>query len=463
MAERPADDDAPRRSVLVIGQGRLADVVRRALDDAGAQVIHLREPTDRQIRRALSPDVVAVMVIGRDDRALLRYALVVEGLRPGVRLIVTIYNRDLGAQLRRAVRNLRVMSMADIVAPSLAAACLGDDLISVRRRGDPALGIRPGADGPVTAPLAVHRPHPGDRLLAHLTSLLHPFELSAKTLLAGLLGFLLILVADSTVLSLALHEPVVDAVYSAVKTIVTVGPGAGVEDGPAGLKLFSATMMLAALAFTAVFTAGLIERLLERRLVAILGPRAMPRSDHVVVVGLGQVGLRLCMMLRGLGIPVVAVESNPDADNIRRAKRYGIPVVIGRGNSRAVLGRLSLARARALAAVASDEIENISAAMAALAIREDLRTVLRAGSGDVVDETRALFQIGAVRNVYRIGGTLLAAAALGSPAEEAFVADDSVWVIGQDGRIERFDAHLETAAPAAGGPATPDAPPPADA
>jgi len=82
MAERPADDDAPRRSVLVIGQGRLADVVRRALDDAGAQVIHLREPTDRQIRRALSPDVVAVMVIGRDDRALLRYALVVEGLRP---------------------------------------------------------------------------------------------------------------------------------------------------------------------------------------------------------------------------------------------------------------------------------------------------------------------------------------------------------------------------------------------
>jgi hypothetical protein len=150
----------------------------------------------------MSPDVDAVMVICRDDRASLRVALVVEGLR----LIVTIYNRDLGAQLRRAVRNVRVMSMADIVAPSLAAACLSDDLLSVGRLGDRVLGIRPGADGPATAPLAVHRPNPGERLLTNLTSLLHPFELSAKTLLSGLLGFVLILVTDSFVVSLALHD-----------------------------------------------------------------------------------------------------------------------------------------------------------------------------------------------------------------------------------------------------------------
>jgi voltage-gated potassium channel Kch len=168
------------------------------------------------------------------------------------------------------------------------------------------------------------------------------------------------------------------------------------------------------------------------------------------------------MMLRVLGVPVVAVERDPDADNIRRARQYHVPVVIGRGSSRAVLRRLSLARARALAAVTSDEIENISATMAALAMREDLRTVLRAGSGDMMDETRALFRIGAVRDVYRIGGTLLAAAALGSPAEEVFVADETVWVIGQDGRLERFDTHLETAA--RGAQAAEAAPPaPADA
>ncbi|MGI8413048.1 MAG: NAD-binding protein [Solirubrobacteraceae bacterium] len=452
-------EPAPRQRILLIGQGRLVDVTRRALEDAGAQLFYLREPNDRQIRLAMSPDLDAVIIISRDDRVSLRLALVVEGLRPGVRLIVTIYNRDLGAQLRRAVVGVRVMSMADIVAPPLAAACLADDLLSVRRpeRQEPGArpgpqapitAIRAGPDGPVTAPLAVHRRNPAERLLSNLTSLVHPFELSAKTLLAGLLGFLGILLADSLVVALAEHETVVDALYSATKTIVTVGPGSAVERGPAWLKLFSATMMLAALGFTAVFTAGLIDRLLDRRLVAILGPRTVPRTDHVVVVGLGQVGLRLCTTLRTLGVPVVAVEVNPDADNIRRARQYGIPVVIGHGSSRAVLDRLSLPHARALAAVTSDEIENISTAVAALAIREDLRTVLRAGSGDILDETRALFRIGAVRDVYRIGGTLLAAAALGSPAQEAFVADEIIWVIGHDGAIESFDAHLATMASA---------------
>jgi hypothetical protein len=96
--------------------------------------------------------------------------------------------------------------------------------------------------------------------------------------------------------------------------------------------------------------------------------------------------------------------------------------------------------------VTSDEIENIAAAVAALAIRENLRTVLRAGSGDVLDETRALFRIGAVRDVYRIGGALLAAAALGCPAEGAFTVEEAVWVIGQDGRLQPFDAHIEAAA-----------------
>jgi hypothetical protein len=441
-----SDESGPRQRILVIGQGRQVDVARRAMDEAGAEVVYLREPTDQQIRRALGPEVDAVLVISRDDRVALRLALVVEGLREGVRLVVTIYNRDLGAQLGRAVRNLRVVSMADVVAPSLAAACLSDDLLSVRRTDDRVLAIRPGPDGPVTAPLVIHRRRPGEHLLANLGSLLHPFELSAKTLLAGLLGFAVILLTDSVVLALALHESVVDAVYAATKTIVTVGPAAAVDRGPGWLKLYSAATMLAAVAFTAVFIAGLIERLLDQRLVAIVGSRAMPRKDHVVVVGLGQVGMRLCMMLRVLGVPVVAVERDPTADNIRRARLYNIPVVVGRGSSAAVLRRLSLDRARAVAAVTSDEIENISAAMAALAIRADLRTVLRAGSGEVMDETRSLFRIGAVRDVYRVGGTLLAVAALGSPAQEAFIADDTIWVIGPEGRIEPVDVHLQAPA-----------------
>ncbi len=70
--------------------------------------------------------------------------------------------------------------------------------------------------------------------------------------------------------------------------------------------------MIAALGFTAIFTAGLIDRLLDRRLTAILGSRSVPRKGHVVVVGLGNVGLRLCLVLRDLGVRVLAVETDAD-------------------------------------------------------------------------------------------------------------------------------------------------------
>jgi len=431
----------PPQRIMVIGQGRLIDVVRRALDDVGARVIHLRSPNDREIRRTLTDDVDAVVVISRDDRVALRLALVVEGVRPGVRLIVTIYNRDLGTQVRRAVGNVRVMSMADIVAPALAGPCLGEHLIAVSRSDAGPRGVRASAHGPQLAPLESTGSRLVGRMLANVASLLHPFETSAKTLLIGLLGFVVVLLTDAVVVGVTLHETPIEALYLATRAIVTVGPNLAIEEGPAWLRLFSSVTMIAALAFTAVFTAGLINRMIDRRMVAIVGRRSMPRRDHVVVVGLGQVGLRLCLMLRELGVPVVAIERDPEADNLARAKQYQVPVVIGGGNSRNVLRRMSLERARALAAVTSDEIENISTVVAALAIREDLPTLLRAGSGDVTDESRALFSIGTVRDVYIIGGTLLAAAALGSQASEAFVHDDIVYVTGLDGAVQPFAEH----------------------
>ena len=335
--------------------------------------------------------------------------------------------------------------MADIVAPALAGPCLSEDLIALSRSAQPdrpPRGVRTGDTGPVLAPLAPRGGRLGDRARASVASLLRPYELSAKTLLAGLLGFVAILLADAIVVGLALHEPAMKALYLATRAIVTVGPNEGIDHGPGWLLPFSTAVMLAALAFTAIFTAGLINRLMGPRLVAILGRRTMPRRDHVVVVGLGQVGLRLCLVLRELGVPVVAVERDLQAGNVERARHYGIPVVIGAGGSRGVLSRLSLGRARALAAVASDEIENISTAVTALSVRENLPTLLRAGSGDVLDETRALFRRGVVRDVYLIGGTLLAAAALGSEASEAFPYGDTIYITRDDGEVEPFAAHV---------------------
>ena len=95
--------------------------------------------------------------------------------------------------------------------------------------------------------------------------------------------------------------------------------------------------MLVALFFAAALTAGLVNRVVERSLTGLVGRRAVPRRDHVVVVGLGQVGMRLCLLLRACRIPLVAVESDEHGESVGIAKELGLPVVIGRGADPSVL------------------------------------------------------------------------------------------------------------------------------
>ncbi len=100
------------------------------------------------------------------------------------------------------------------------------------------------------------------------------------------------------------------------RALATVDPNPEVQDGPKWFKVVISLSMLVALLFAAAFTGGLVERLIGRNLTGLLGRRAVPRSDHVIVVGLGQVGLRVCVLLRACGISVVAVDDQPDGENV---------------------------------------------------------------------------------------------------------------------------------------------------
>lgn len=442
MTASPASDRAREQPrVLLIGNDEMTGVTQRTLRDAGAIVTNLRDPSDPAIRTALQrrEKIDTVVVISKDDHVSLRSALVVEGVAPGIALVVTVFDHDVASKLAETVRNVRVISMADVVVPSIAAACLDHSPLSLHRSRAGFKAVRAGSEGPEIVALDLPARGLVARAVSGLGALARPFDLSAKILVGGLLGFFAILVFELAMTMAFLHEPLVEAVYTATKTIVTVGPNPHIDDGPDWFQLFSSAMMVAGLAFTALFTAGVVNRLIDRRLVAIVGRRVAPRSDHVIVVGLGQVGLRLCLLLRELGQPVIAIESNPDADYVARAKEHGLPVVIGRGGSLELLRRVSTNRARALAAVTSKEIENIAIVVAALSCRADLRTLLRAGQGEVTNETRSLLKLGVVRDVYRIGGTLIAAMALGSEAREAFLHEKVVYLVTPDGTIEAFD------------------------
>ena len=76
-----------------------------------------------------------------------------------------------------------------------------------------------------------------------------------------------------------------------------------------------------------------------------------------------------------------------------------------------------------MAAVTNEDLRNIEAAMAARSLNDDLRIVLRAGDGDVSEETRSLARIGHVVDVHRLGAAYIAGVALGSDADAVALRD----------------------------------------
>jgi Trk K+ transport system NAD-binding subunit len=417
---------------MLLGPGDLAEEVRQALDALDAVVVRLLEPTDREVQHAVDRGIDRVAIVGGEDAFVVRMTLMVRSAAPDVPILATAFDRTTAEQLS-GLGETEVTSLADIVAASLAGPCLGDDLEAVRVTDDGPVGLKTTGDGVEEVPVEVP---PRRQLRAALRALLRPYDKSAALLLVGALGLIVVLLAETIGAMIVLGQGFVDAFYGASKTLVTVDPNDKVADGPKGFKVFISASMLTALVFEALFTAGIVNRLIDRRLTGIVGKRAVPRRDHVVVIGLGQVGMRLCLLLRRCGIGIVAVDDREEGENVGVAKELGLPVVIGRGADPSLLRRLSVRHAVAVAAVTQDDLQNISIAMAARSINADVRIVIRAGDGELANETRSLFQLGLVRDVHRIAAALLAARLTGSEAREVICHEDEAHLLNDDGSIE---------------------------
>ncbi|MFG2982145.1 potassium channel family protein [Streptomyces sp. NPDC048258] len=126
-----------------------------------------------------------------------------------------------------------------------------------------------------------------------------------------------------------------------------------------------------------VLVAAALEALGAFRTATVL--RRPPRglSGHVVLLGLGKIGARVLARLRELEIPVVCVESDPQARGVALARRLRVPVVVGDVTDEGVLEAARVHRAHALLALTSSDTTNLEAALYARGVKPDLRVVMR--------------------------------------------------------------------------------------
>ena len=397
--------NAPR--ILVIGHSDVGRRVCGLLQDQGIEVVHLDEPSDDEIRTVLAGRIDGVAVLVHDDIRALRYSLVVEHIRPGVRLFVTMFRRTSRSQLERAVPNSTVLSPAAIAVPSMVAAAIAPEFQVIRRRGAATVEEWVSFRDAATYAIAPFAPPLRDRLrgvLGMVRGQLRPYDRGSGVLMFGVAGLAAVLVVD-TLVGMT-HESFLRALYGAVLTTSTITTP--IVEGESPRILWSSTAALLVMAFTATFAAGIVHHLQEGRHVALFGRRVVPKSGHVIVAGMGQVGLRLAQEIRELGIPVVGIETREETPTLSLAKGMRIPVIIGSATSQETLRRAGLRGARAIVAASSHENDNIAISIVAGAIAPEINIVLRAGTDDAINETRSLFHIGAAVDANALTAAMVA-------------------------------------------------------
>ncbi|MEV6053922.1 NAD-binding protein [Streptomyces sp. NPDC052107] len=394
------------------------------------RVLEAAEITESVLAQAGVERAAALALVFEDDETNIRAALTARRLNPRLRLVLRLYNRRLGQHIEELLdqaaalatgngeggtdASTTVLSDADTAAPALAATAVAGTSKVVQTEGlllraveRPAAGTGlctlallspPGADPEGGADLEPRLLPDDDEVgqasgraavvLEQVSSAgggesaapgrggVPPFaSLFSRRLRWSLAGMVACVVALAVALWVVTGIHPLRAFYLTLLDLFAIDdPALGASLGRQILQLLSG---LVGLLLLPVLLAAVLEALGTFRTASALRKPPRGLGGHVVLLGLGKIGTRVLTRLRELNIPVVCVESDPEARGLATARRLRVPVVLGDVTQEGVLESAKIHRAYALLAVTSADTTNLEAVLYARNVRPDLRVVLR--------------------------------------------------------------------------------------
>jgi Trk K+ transport system NAD-binding subunit len=378
----------------------------------------------------------ALALADQEDAGNVDAALLAQEINPDIRIVIRMFNLGLGERMTHLLNNCAVLSAAAIAAPAFVAAALNDTsaapivvadrtLVAVQRESvSPSdivsgLAIVEGRSEPETLPADEARtdlvlartkpvtPRPPRRRHRRVRVL---SVLMGARLRLVLLAFLLLYAAGTAVLAWASGEGLAQAAYVALLSEV----GASADANATGIeKIVFIVLTLSSIALIPALTAAIVDSVVKARLRLEAGGLVEPIEDHMVVVGLGDVGTRVVRALNAAGVDVVAIERNPQARGVQVARDLGIPVIIGDASRNEILLNASVATCRALVVVSTDDVTNLETALIGRTAKPDLRVVLRIFDGEFAGRVKRAFNINHSRSVSYLAAPAFAAAMQG--------------------------------------------------
>jgi Trk K+ transport system NAD-binding subunit len=228
-----------------------------------------------------------------------------------------------------------------------------------------------------------------------------------------------------------------NSIYFTVETVATVGFGDYNFGGQsAWLQGFGIGVIVVGVTLVTTTFALFTNLLVSRRIEQSLGQRQVPgMAGHVVVIGLGAVGIRVVEGLLAEGRRVVVVERDDNNRYLGRARALGVPVVIADATQRQTHAAVNLDDASAVAILTSADLTNIETG---LAVRETLGdrwdqvpVVVRVFDRGLARMMERNFGFSHVRSTSALAAPWFVGAALGLDVLETFFVDQQPFLVGK--------------------------------
>lgn len=135
--------------------------------------------------------------------------------------------------------------------------------------------------------------------------------------------------------------------------------------------------------------------------------------NHVIILGVGHVGLRVARTLAGMGFEVVGIDLKTKPEIDAELAELGIPLLVEDGRSTAVLEKAGLRSAQAFVACTANDHTNLEAIMRARDLNPNVRIVDRMWDDQFSKQLKHFMGVEAVMSASDLAAPAFAGSAIG--------------------------------------------------
>jgi voltage-gated potassium channel len=135
--------------------------------------------------------------------------------------------------------------------------------------------------------------------------------------------------------------------------------------------------------------------------------------NHVIVLGVGHVGLRVIRALTHMGVEVIGIEQKTKLEVGDELGKLDVPLIIGDGRSEEVLDKAGVKYAQSLIACTASDQTNLEVIMRARDMNAALRIVARVWDDRFARQIKTFFNVQAVHSASDLAAPVFAGAAVG--------------------------------------------------